>query len=212
VRAGARRLRPLVVLGSGSALPHEYDVEGDIGVGITIRAVGLYRQVPIAPGAIIARSSRTGVRIRRRHDERGVVDVGRSHGDLAALCTSLTVMRPPEPVPLTCERSTPSSSAVRSAAGVASTPLSGSSTCSATSSARRVAPPVSPAGELDGPGSGAAGFSLPPPGTWRTGSFMRRQRAIATATRKATAAHVTKRFIRVSPLFPRPVPGHSRLL
>src|SRR5215211_1096198 len=40
---------------------------------------------------------------------------------LAALLTSFTVMRPPEPVPSTCERSTPSSSALRSAAGVACT-------------------------------------------------------------------------------------------
>src|SRR5215207_7323092 len=38
---------------------------------------------------------------------------------LAASLTSLTVMRPPEPVPSICERSTPRSSALRSAAGVA---------------------------------------------------------------------------------------------
>src|SRR5215204_891174 len=50
----------------------------------------------------------------------------------AALSTSWRVMRPPEPVPSTTERSTPSSVALRVAAGVAFTSLSDSTPASAS--------------------------------------------------------------------------------
>src|SRR5215208_358267 len=49
----------------------------------------------------------------------------------AAFSTSLTVMRPPEPVPSTLERSAPSSFALRVAAGVASTSVPDSTASSA---------------------------------------------------------------------------------
>src|SRR5215217_4655956 len=65
------------------------------------------------------------------------------HCACAAFCTSLTVTRPPDPVPATCERSTPSSMALRSAAGVACTsPFS--SPASSDPLRRRTVRPASP--------------------------------------------------------------------